>query len=114
MDRIRKALDLARLERVHHEAASTAAVTEFDAVPAANGSPASIVYSRTRVFTPTAGVLEDNRIINPASTDPAAVAFRMLRTQVLQRMDAHGWRSIAIFSPGASDGKTTTDRKSVV
>jgi Mrp family chromosome partitioning ATPase len=32
----------------------------------------------------------------------------MLRTQVLQRMDANGWRSLAIFSPGASDGKTTT------
>lgn len=108
MDRIRRALDLARLERAHHEAASPAAVTEFDPVPAANGSPASIVYSQTRVFAPIASVLEDNRIINPASADRASVAFRMLRTQVLQRMDANGWRSIAIFSPGADDGKTTT------
>jgi Mrp family chromosome partitioning ATPase len=46
--------------------------------------------------------------MNPDATDPAAAAFRMLRTQVLQRMDANGWRSLAIFSPGAQDGKTTT------
>jgi Mrp family chromosome partitioning ATPase len=32
----------------------------------------------------------------------------MLRTQVLQRMDANGWRTLAIFSPGESDGKSTT------
>jgi Mrp family chromosome partitioning ATPase len=60
------------------------------------------------VFTPSAGLLERNRIVNPASADPAAGAFRMLRTQVLQRMDANSWRSLAIFSPTAKDGKTTT------
>jgi len=53
-------------------------------------------------------VLESNRVVNPAQADAAAAGFRMLRTQVLQRMDAHGWRSLAVFSPGESDGKTTT------
>jgi Mrp family chromosome partitioning ATPase len=60
------------------------------------------------VFEPSAEVLERNRILNPGSADPAAVAFRMLRTQVLQRMDSKGWRTLAIFSPGPDDGKTTT------
>lgn len=46
--------------------------------------------------------------MNPTAADPAAAAYRMLRTQVLQRLDAHAWRSIAIFSPGADEGKTTT------
>jgi Mrp family chromosome partitioning ATPase len=32
----------------------------------------------------------------------------MLRTQVLQRLDARHWRSLGIFSPGVNDGKTTT------
>jgi protein-tyrosine kinase len=32
----------------------------------------------------------------------------MLRTQVLQRMDANGWRTLAVFSPGSEDGKSTT------
>lgn len=110
MDRIRKALDLARLERsepgeVQRLERST---PESAPDPVATPKPISIVYTRTTVFTPQADVLERNRIMNPASVEPAAVAFRMLRTQVLQRMDAHGWRSLAIFSPSANDGKTTT------
>ena len=116
MDRIRKALDLARLER-----AEPADITRADRGPApvtgiaaetrpgaVQNPPKSIVYHRTRVFTPSPAVLEANRVVSPGSEDPAAAAFRMLRTQVLQRMDANGWRSIAVFSPGANDGKTTT------
>jgi protein-tyrosine kinase len=110
MDKVRKALDLARLERTQSGESSFAA----DATnAAANVAPmrtplASIVYTRTRVFSPSAELLESNRILNPGSADAGAAAFRMLRTQVLQRMDTHGWRTLAIFSPGANDGKTTT------
>ncbi len=67
-----------------------------------------ITYSITKVFTPTEEQLERNRIMRPTATGPAPAAYRMLRTQVLQRMDAQGWRSLAIFSPGPNDGKTTT------
>jgi protein-tyrosine kinase len=119
MDRIRRALDLARLERARATetpsteatpppAAGASTAPEFTASPAANGPPAKISYFCTRVFAPTADQLERNRIFSPGSTAPAALAFRMLRTQVLQRMDAHGWRTLAIFSPGTEDGKSTT------
>jgi Mrp family chromosome partitioning ATPase len=83
-----------------------AASSSAEFVPAAG--PDGIAYTHTRVFTPAADVLERNRILNPESAEPAAVAFRMLRTQVLQRLDANGWRSLGIFSPRGSDGKTTT------
>jgi protein-tyrosine kinase len=123
MDRIRRALDLARMERARatdlpplqppFEApsateASVPPAADFTATPAANGSPARISYSHTRVFTPLPNDLERNRIFPPGSAAPAAVAFRMLRTQVLQRMDANGWRTLAIFSAGTNEGKTTT------
>ena len=116
MDRIRKALDLARLERaepadITRADRGPAPVTEIAAETrpgAVQNPPKSIVYHRTRVFTPSPAVLEANRVVSPGSEDPAAAAFRMLRTQVLQRMDANGWRSLAVFSPGANDGKTTT------
>jgi Mrp family chromosome partitioning ATPase len=135
MDRVRKALDLARLERSQtanpppaEPAAVHAGAGEADASsgagfmaapaanapptanapPAANAPPTGIAYACTRVFTPSSDVLERNRIFSPASASPAAAAFRMLRTQVLQRMDANGWRTLAIFSPAADDGKTTT------
>jgi protein-tyrosine kinase len=70
--------------------------------------PADIIYTETQIFQPDPPTLEANRIVNPSSHNPAAAAFRMLRTQVMQRMDEHGWRSIAVLSPGADDGKTTT------
>jgi protein-tyrosine kinase len=113
MDRIRKALDLARTERARtlgpaSEYVENVAVTAFGTAVAANAPPPSISYTHTRVFTPPARHLERNRILDPTSSAPAALAFRMLRTQVLQRMDANGWRSLAVFSPGANEGKTTT------
>jgi Mrp family chromosome partitioning ATPase len=110
MDRIRKALDLARQERDQ----------PFDSAseePRAQGPrppprlPATIRYTKTRMFSPSAGLLESNRIIahpGVTSADPAAAAFRMLRTQVLQRLDENAWRSLALMSPGSEDGKTTT------
>jgi Mrp family chromosome partitioning ATPase len=109
-------LDLARLERaepadITRADRGPAPVTEIAAETrpgAVQNPPKSIVYHRTRVFTPLPAVLEANRVVSPGSEDPAAAAFRMLRTQVLQRMDANGWRSLAVFSPGANDGKTTT------
>lgn len=111
MDRIRKALDMARQQRelgpdhVPH-AKAQAAPARGTRLPVA--LPMDIVYTQTQVFQPDAGTLEANRIIHPSRRDPAAAAFRMLRTQVMQRMDENGWRSIAVLSPGADDGKSTT------
>jgi protein-tyrosine kinase len=120
MDRIRQALDRARLERAQaaqigfaDRAARLsgpdplAAISVEDAA-AELASPLSFRYTHTRVFTPSLQVLEDNRVLNPLSAEPASAAYRMLRTQVLQRMEAHRWRSLAMFSPTANDGKTTT------
>ena len=117
MDRIRKALDRARLER--SQPSRVAAIPEARAIPEAPAeigyipqsvmaNLSSIAYTRTRCFAPPPDLLEANRVIHPASSDRGAAAYRMLRTQVLQRMDANNWRSLAIFSPGARDGKTTT------
>jgi Mrp family chromosome partitioning ATPase len=134
VDRIRKALDLARLERtqgvpphaerpalrqepyieeLHAEASDAPRVEEpclEQAVPSRRTAavPAAMVYTRTKVFAPQPGHLERHRILIADEPDSAASAYRMLRTQVLQRLDAHEWRSLAIFSPGAHDGKTTT------
>lgn len=117
MDRIRKALDLARLERerVFDSGPQAPAIDPkakahptSESPPPAAGLPASIVYTNTRVFTPDAGALESNRIVNPSGDASAVAAFRMLRTQVIQRMDENGWRTLAVLSPGSNDGKTTT------
>jgi Mrp family chromosome partitioning ATPase len=125
MDRIRKALDLARQERGRPFGAGVEPVRPFETKPAASSlapgpmpapgpkpapgpMPARIQYSRTKTFSPPADLLEANRILTPSSRGPAALAFRMLRTQILQRMNEHSWRSLAVVSPGSDDGKTTT------
>lgn len=117
MDRIRKALDLAREERDRGFDPDVQAVTidpeakaHLTSEPSRSspGLPTQIVYTNTRVFTPDAAALESKRIVNPASNSTAVAAFRMLRTQVIQRMDENGWRTMAVLSPGANDGKTTT------
>lgn len=107
MDRIRRALDLAREERASAMNAEPAAYENVERLPA-NRMPREISYTITRIFSPDAKALESQRIIDPAGRDPAASAFRMLRTQVVQRMDDHGWRSLAVLSPSPDDGKTTT------
>jgi protein-tyrosine kinase len=113
MDRIRKALDLARVERARTEGPPRfegAAVLEEPqrTLEPQPRPPGAVVYSLTKTFSPSAEHLDRNRIMTSSATGSAAAAYRMLRTQVLQRLDARTWRSLAIFSPGAEEGKTTT------
>jgi Mrp family chromosome partitioning ATPase len=107
MDKIRKALDLARLEREH----------QLDDPPRlldALGSPSrkhipigTIAYTDTRVVSVEPEHLETQRVVLPGAPGSASAAFRMLRTQVLQRMEAHHWRTLAVFSPSPGEGRTT-------
>jgi protein-tyrosine kinase len=107
MDHIRKALDLARQER--DRTFEPAAEQPRPSEPRLGARlPAAIEYTRTKAFSPPADLLEANRIVHASSAAPAAAAFRMLRTQVLQRMEENNWRSLAMFSPSSEDGKTTT------
>jgi protein-tyrosine kinase len=116
MDRIRKALDLARQERERTFDSTPEELRAHEPRQAlyepkqTTRLPVAIQYTTTQTFAPSAALLESNRIIAPGipSSDPAAAAFRMLRTQVLQRLDENAWRSLAVLSPGSDDGKTTT------
>ena len=65
-------------------------------------------YVTTRRFDPPEGVLERHRILGPHSDPAVADAYRILRTQVLQRMDGNRWNALAVVSPNAGEGKTTT------
>src|ERR1700680_4276557 len=107
MDSIRKALDLARQERKRAPELNVAVTSAFQA-KSVRPLRTAIQYTQTRCFQPPSEVLEANRIIDIGSPSYAAAAFRVLRTQVLQRIEEHHWQSLAIFSPTSDDGKTTT------
>jgi protein-tyrosine kinase len=106
MDRIRKALDLARQDRARQVDAQLGAPVPQS--PRRARVSRVIQYTTTHVFSPRPEHLESNRIVAPSGPHAAASAFRMLRTQVVQRMDEKGWRSLAVLSADAEDGKTTT------
>ena len=50
--------------------------------------------------------LERSRIISHAKTDPAHIAFDVLRTRMLSALARKGWTRVGITSPNASCGKT--------
>jgi hypothetical protein len=83
MDRIRKALDRARVDRGVALAAEllqvepVAAPVEAAPMPEAAklaplGLPVKITYTSTKSFDPDADTLEKNRVLEPAAAVPAA------------------------------------------
>jgi protein-tyrosine kinase len=63
-------------------------------------------YEKTLVVKLRADHLEKNRIFSFNKKDPTSVTFDVLRTQILQKMDENGWRTLAITSPTPGVGKT--------
>jgi len=125
MEKIRQALDRARLERAalqHHAVAdgdtARRAPRDGSRTPEAIApqigpvGPPSAMASEAqamavREFRPDRAVLERNRLVAANGSDLAAQPFRMLRTQVLQRMREHRWQTLGVVSARSRDGKTT-------
>ncbi len=101
MDRIRNAVTRAR-----HERDNTVA-------PKRPASPATQPVSTGadgHIFAPAKCDFDSfgkHRII-ANEQDPVLNAYRVLRTRVLQKMEANNWRTLAVVSPGSGAGKTVT------
>lgn len=66
----------------------------------------NINYSQTSVVELNPAHLEHHRIVAYNKNSTMAWVFDLLRTQVLQKMEEHGWRTLAITSPTPEAGKT--------
>ena len=71
-------------------------------------SLAKIDYSSTRVQPIPEDVLRENRLVAGFIREGLADTYRILRAQVLQRLDAMQGNTLAICSPNAGAGKTLT------
>ena len=71
-------------------------------------SPVEITYTNTRCMALQPEILVRNLVVSGDGHDPITSAYKMLRTQVLQRMSANNWNVLAITSPGGQEGKTLT------
>jgi len=70
--------------------------------------PEPVRYTRTRMMPVDLEWLRaDQRVVDGAD-DPAANAFKMLRTQVLFWLADRGGSCVGVTSPGRGEGKTTT------
>jgi capsular exopolysaccharide synthesis family protein len=91
--------------------ASKSVPHEVESPPAPNGETlpvdaVEVQYERTAVVKLDPVVLDRHRVISHQKEHPASWVFDVLRTQVLQKMDENGWRTLAITSPSVESGKT--------
>jgi len=103
MERIKQALEKARLERQKSGGAS--------ASPLRSGSAdisEPVRYTHTRTVHVAKSILQERRIISGFEQNEFTGAYKMLRTQVFQRLREKGWNSLAVTSPGLNEGKTLT------
>ena len=71
-------------------------------------SVGKIVYEKTRTVEVSRQTLERRRVIAGLSRHPQADAYRILRTQVLRRLEHDQGTSLGILSANSGDGKSLT------
>jgi protein-tyrosine kinase len=113
MDRIQRALDLAKVQvsRVPPPAAAASVPASEDPRPervALNREfGLGTVESVARLPVDWAE-LKERRVISTTDPHAAGHAYRMLRTQVLQRARSHGLNTLGVISAVNGEGKTLT------
>lgn len=73
-----------------------------------NGDAIDPKQMRSRVIALTPEVSERERILPPGAGGAFGNAYKMLRTQVVKRMDQLGVNTLAVLSPTTGAGKTLT------
>jgi protein-tyrosine kinase len=102
MEKIKQAIEKARQQ--HNEAPQL--TRPAAPTPALTSAIGDINYRLTRVVKLDPLHLEKHRIVAQTKSNLISVSFDLLRTQVLQKMEEHGWRTLAIVSPVPECGKT--------
>jgi protein-tyrosine kinase len=107
MDRIQRALDLSKL---HAQGAHTAVLEEdprAERMALNREFSLGVVESVARVPVDWAACKE-KRVVPTVDVQAAGHAYRMLRTQVLQRARTHGLGTLGVVSAINGEGKTLT------
>src|SRR6202047_577465 len=105
MERLKKALDLARAERDAKRLAAAPAPKPTERSAAADTAEA-LVLSHIRIASTEPSVLRANGVMPADCSGPTGHAFRMLRTQVLQRLRQRNWNTLAVVSPPPCERET--------
>jgi len=110
MDRIQRALDKAKAKQQNNVVKPQPTVKEQQVLVAATKVEPSnltdISYTQTKIINIAEETLVSKHVIASQYSNPQSGVFRMLRTQVLQKMRDNNWQTIAITSPTAGEGKS--------
>lgn len=106
MERIKQALELARQERKKQGVNSSRKISSLRN-EAKGVADENIEYTETRHIKIHPSDLRQKRILVDQQNS-ISDAYRILRTQILQRMRENGWNTLAVTSPKAGEGKTIT------
>lgn len=105
MERIKQALERARAER-NKQPSPPAANATVNVVP--QPADREVSYSQTRHVEVPTDKLRSSRVVTGFDPCEFTDAYKMLRTQVLQRLNENDWNVLAVTSPGYGEGKTLT------
>lgn len=102
MERIKKALELAR------QARKIEPTKELPASAAPSVQPSGLKNRSVRSIAVSPAALERSRTISGKRGDMLTDLYKLLRTQVMQRMQENKWRTLAVTGPRDGIGKTLT------
>ncbi len=102
MDRIRAALELYKDYRGSSSRGETSGRTATQSVPP------PITYTKTRSLSIPHTVLRGHRVMAAHKKGAFVDAYKILRTQVTQRLRENRWNVVGVTSPGSGEGKTLT------
>ncbi len=111
MDRISDALERARENAVPVGVIRSNRVArlreEIPDSPAAE-NPARIRYTQTRTVHIAPEILREHRLVDGFGAGRYRDSYKILCTQVLQRLRENDWNALAVTSPAGREGKTLT------
>ena len=103
MERIKQALERARAEREGQPRSQPAPAIQRKAP-----TGTEIHYDQTRNIEVPDSVARRERVVTAFPEGAFSEAYKILRTQVLQRLKNNDWNVLAVTSPGHGEGKTLT------
>lgn len=106
MERIHKALEKARHQKKDHATVGRSPINRqgYQTKPPVQ----EIKYTQTQTIEVSDETLRQNRVVAHLKEDKISDLFKILRTKVLQRMNANRWNVLAVTSPSAGAGKSLT------
>lgn len=106
MERIKQALELARKERIKNGGKVMGSIAKPEK-KSQRAEGQDIKYTNTRTVPMPVAELREKRVITEQQNN-ISDAYRILRTQTLQRLNEKNWNTLAITSPGTGAGKSLT------